>query len=79
MTQSVSAMMASRFSSACGFSIFTITQARPAQIALASATSSGRCTKRQADVFDAVVEREGEVGAVLLGQRRDRQRHVRAR
>ncbi len=37
-------MMASRFSSACGFSSFTITQARSPISAFASATSSGRCT-----------------------------------
>ena len=45
ITASVSAMMASKFSSACGFSSFTMIQARPATSALASATSSGRCTK----------------------------------
>ena len=31
----------------------------------------------QADVVDALLEREGEVGPVLLGQRRDRQHDVR--
>ena len=47
ITQSVSARMASRFSTACGFSIFTMSQARPAVISRASATSSGRCTKER--------------------------------
>ena len=77
ITASVRCMIASRFSSACGFSSLTMTQARSPISCFASATSSGRCTKDSADVVGAVLQREGEVVAVLRGQRRDRQHDVR--
>ena len=45
MTASLRSRIASRLSSACGFSILVMIQARPAAISFASATSSARCTK----------------------------------
>ena len=77
----ISASVMSRISSsrvtACGFSILAITAARPRVIFLASAMSSGRWMNESADPVDAGVERGFEIGAILLRQRRERNRGVR--
>ena len=61
ITASDSARIASRLSSACGFSILVMIQARPAAIAFASATSSGRCTKLRPMKSTPCSQREVEV------------------
>ena len=77
ITASVSSTISSRFSSACGFSSFTITPARPRDQLPRLGDVLRPLHEGQPDVVGAMLQREGEVVAVLRGQRRDRQHHVR--
>ena len=62
---------------AAGFSSLDSTPARPLTIACTSLQVFGPLHERQRDPVDAELEPEVEVGAVLRGQRRDRQQHRR--
>ena len=64
--------MASSWSTAEGFSILAMIAARRPTRLRSSATSSGRWTKESAIQSTPEPQREGQVLAVLLGQRRNR-------
>ena len=68
--------ISSRFSTACGFSILVMIQARPAVSAQRLSHVLGPLHERQADIFDAMLQGEGDIGPVLFGKRRDREHHV---
>ena len=65
ISASARSMISSSRFTACGFSIFAITAARPRVIFFASAMSSGRWMKESATQSMPVVERRFEIGAVL--------------
>ena len=73
ISASDSSMISASRATACGFSIFDISSARPRAILRASARSSGRWMKDSATQSTPVVEHRVEVLAVLFGQRADRQ------
>ena len=79
ITASASASTSSSASTASAFSIFAITRAvepRSRMIALQLAHVRRGAHERERDVVDAEAERELEIDEVLLGQRRNRDRHA---
>ena len=78
ISASVKSMISASRATACGFSIFAITAARPRVIFLASAMSSGRWMNESATQSTPVFEAGFEIGAVLVGQRRRSRSSCRA-
>ena len=76
MKASATSRISSSRTTACGFSILAMTSARPSAIALTSTTSSGRWTKDSAIQSMFSSSAALEVGAVLFGHRRGRDRGV---
>ena len=77
ISASASSMISARRWIADGFSSLTMTPARPATSLRPFGHVVRPLDKRERDPIGAVIEGEGEIGAVLFGDRRQRQHRIR--